>query len=91
MTKLLFVCGSARKASTAYAIEEAKRAAEAVEDVEVDVLYLHGKKIAPCMGCNACVRFCKIDCQKVNDRECINCGECKKICPEGAINFKTKF
>ena len=56
MTKLLFVCGSARKASTAYAIEEAKRAAEAVEDVEVDVLYLHGKKIAPCMGCNACVR-----------------------------------
>ena len=44
MTKLLFVCGSARKASTAYAIEEAKRAAEAVEDGEVDVLYLHGKK-----------------------------------------------
>ena len=46
---------------------------------------------AKCTGCNACVRFCKMDCQKVNDRECINCGECKKICPEGAINFKTKF
>ena len=56
MVKLLFVCGSARKASTAYAIEEAKRAAESVEDVQVDVLYLHGKKIAPCMGCNACVK-----------------------------------
>lgn len=56
MTRLLFVCGSARKASTAYAINEAKRAAEAVGDVEVDVLYLHGKKIAPCMGCNACVK-----------------------------------
>ncbi len=54
MTKLLFVCGSARKASTAYAIEEAKRAAEAVEDVEVDVLSpSRKKKIAPCMGCNA--------------------------------------
>ena len=46
---------------------------------------------AKCTDCNACVRFCKMDCQKVNDRECINCGECKKICPEGAINFKTKF
>ena len=46
---------------------------------------------AKCTGCNACVRFCKMDCQKVNDRECINCGKCKKICPEGAINFKTKF
>ena len=46
---------------------------------------------AKCTGCNACVRFCKMDCQKINDRECINCGECKKICPEGAINFKTKF
>ena len=65
MTKLLFVCGSARKASTAYAIEEAKRAAEAVEDVEVDVLYLHGKKIAPCMGCNACVRACPSGAQTV--------------------------
>lgn len=56
MTKLLFVCGSARKASTAYAIEEAKRAAEMVEDIQVDILYLAGKKIAPCMGCNACVK-----------------------------------
>lgn len=55
-TKLLFVCGSPRKASTAYAVEEAKRAAETVADVEVDVLYLQGKKIAPCMGCNACVK-----------------------------------
>ena len=57
MTKLLFVCVSARKASTAYAIEEAKRAAEAVEDVEVDVLYLHGKKSLPAWAATpACVR-----------------------------------
>ncbi|WP_297870141.1 flavodoxin family protein [uncultured Oscillibacter sp.] len=55
-TKLLFVCGSPRKASTAYAIEEAKRGAETVADVQVDVLYLQGKKIAPCMGCNSCVK-----------------------------------
>ena len=46
---------------------------------------------AKCTGCNACVKACKMDCQKVNDRECINCGECKKYCPEGAISFKTNF
>lgn len=22
------------------------------------------------------------------DRECIHCGECKKVCPEGAIGFR---
>lgn len=38
---------------------------------------------AKCTDCNACVRFCKMDCQKVNDRECINCGECKKSARKG--------
>lgn len=56
MVRLLFVCGSARKASTAYAVEQAKKFAEEIEDVQVDILYLQGKKIAPCMGCNACVK-----------------------------------
>ena len=33
---------------------------------------------AKCTNCNACVKVCKMDCQKVGDRECINCGECRK-------------
>jgi len=41
-----------------------------------------------CTGCNACIRFCKMDTKKVGDRECIHCGECKKVCPEGAIGFR---
>ncbi len=54
--RLLFVCGSARKASTAYAIDQAAEAARGIEGVEVDVVYLKGKKINPCIGCNACVK-----------------------------------
>ncbi len=38
-----------------------------------------------CTGCGACVRFCKMDVKKVADRECIRCGECRAVCPEGAI------
>ena len=56
MTRLLFICGSARKASTAYVVKEAAAAAEEIEDVSVDVVYLAGKKINPCIGCNACVK-----------------------------------
>ena len=41
-----------------------------------------------CSGCNACVRFCRTDIKKPGDRECIHCGECKKVCPEGAIYYK---
>jgi multimeric flavodoxin WrbA len=56
MTKLLFICGSPRNASTEYAVLEAKKGAESVEGVEVTMLNLRGKKIAPCVGCNACVK-----------------------------------
>ena len=56
MVKLLFICGSARKASTAYVIKEAAAAAREIPDVEVDEVYLAGKKINPCIGCNACVK-----------------------------------
>ena len=41
-----------------------------------------------CSGCSACVRFCRMDIVSPGDRECIQCGECKKVCPEGAIRFK---
>ena len=55
MVKLLFVCGSARNASTDYALQEAKKGAESVDGVEVTMLNLKGMKISPCIGCNACV------------------------------------
>ena len=67
MTRLLCVCGSARKASTAYAVEQAKAYAEEIADVSVDILYLAGKKIAPCMGCNACVKKGVPHCVLYND------------------------
>lgn len=56
MTKLLFICGSPRKAATAYAVEEAAKAAREISDVEVDIWYLANKTINPCRGCNACVK-----------------------------------
>lgn len=62
LTRLLFVCGSPRVASTAYALEEAKKGAEAVTDTEVTVLQLKDKKIAPCIGCNACVTKNVLEC-----------------------------
>lgn len=41
-----------------------------------------------CVGCQACMQHCKMDCHKVGDRECINCGECIAVCPTHAISFK---
>lgn len=43
-----------------------------------------------CVGCDACVRRCKMDVKRVNDRECIRCGECAAVCPTGAIKFDWK-
>jgi len=31
-----------------------------------------------------------MDCVKVGDRECINCGECIDTCPTGAISLGRK-
>ena len=42
-----------------------------------------------CVGCNVCVRECKMDVSKVGDRECVHCGECIRHCPVSAISFKT--
>jgi multimeric flavodoxin WrbA len=56
MIKILGVCGSARKASTYYALTEALKEAEKVGDVETTILELRGKKINPCIGCNKCVQ-----------------------------------
>ena len=43
-----------------------------------------------CIGCDACIRKCKMDCAKVGDRECINCGECIDTCPVNAISLGSK-
>lgn len=43
-----------------------------------------------CIGCDACIRKCKMDCYKVGDKECINCGECINVCPTTAISLNIK-
>lgn len=42
-----------------------------------------------CTSCRACVKFCKMDVQMPGDRECIQCGECRNICQEQAVVWKT--
>ncbi len=41
-----------------------------------------------CTHCQACVRSCHMDVKKVGDMECVQCGECRKKCPENAISFR---
>ena len=41
-------------------------------------------------GHEKCIKTCKMDVCKVGDKECINCGECKKCCPTNAISFNKK-
>ena len=38
-----------------------------------------------CTNCQACVRSCKLDVNKINDRECIRCGDCRPTCNFNAI------
>ncbi len=38
-----------------------------------------------CTGCNACVRYCRLDVQRPGDGECIQCEECREVCRHGAI------
>ena len=41
-----------------------------------------------CINCQACMKACLMDCQKVGDKECISCGKCTTVCPTHAISFK---
>lgn len=43
-----------------------------------------------CNGCGRCIRECKMDINRVGDKECISCGECIDLCSEKAIRWKTK-
>lgn len=38
-----------------------------------------------CTHCGLCVRRCGMDVRQVGDRECIQCGQCRSVCPHGAI------
>ena len=41
-----------------------------------------------CTNCNLCVAHCKMDIKKPGDHECISCGDCVKVCPTKAIEWK---
>ena len=43
---------------------------------------------AKCVGCNLCIKKCKMDIHHVGDQECISCGECIAVCPTKAILWK---
>ena len=42
-----------------------------------------------CTGCKACFNNCKMDVKEVGDHECIQCGECRKVCHVDAIKWKS--
>lgn len=42
-----------------------------------------------CTSCNKCITNCKMDVKTVGDHECIQCGECRKVCDANAIDWKT--
>ena len=44
-----------------------------------------------CIGCNSCVKACKMDVNVLetpNHPECIRCGACMKACPKNAIGYR---
>ena len=41
-----------------------------------------------CNHCNACINTCKMDVKEVGDHECIQCGDCMKVCGCKAIKWK---
>ena len=67
MNRLLFVCGSPRNASTEHALMEAIKGAETVADTVVEILRLKGIRVAPCIGCGACVKKGQVACALYND------------------------
>ena len=51
---------------------------------------LTGVKVDPgkCSHCGTCVRHCEMDIRHINDHECISCGKCISVCPQGAVSLK---
>ena len=45
--------------------------------------------MSKCDHCNVCINTCKMDIKEVGDHECIQCGECTKVCHCNAISWKS--
>lgn len=56
MAKILGICGSVRIGATDYALREALKEAEKVPGIETEIWSVRGKKISPCVHCDACIR-----------------------------------
>ncbi|MDD2371066.1 MAG: flavodoxin family protein [Firmicutes bacterium] len=54
MLKILGICGSPKKGATEYFLKESLKPFEDREDVQVDYIFLKGKKISACTGCDYC-------------------------------------
>ncbi|WKY46872.1 flavodoxin family protein [Eubacteriaceae bacterium ES3] len=56
MTKILGICASPRKKSSYTALVAAMESAAQIQGVETELVELKGKKIAPCIHCNKCLK-----------------------------------
>lgn len=56
MAKILGICGSPRIGATDYALREALKEAEKIPGIETEIWSVRGKKISPCVHCDACIR-----------------------------------
>ncbi len=67
MLKILGVCGSPRRKSTHTALTAALEGASEHGGVETELIELRGRKIAPCMHCNKCLRDQNTHCSIYSD------------------------
>ena len=56
MAKILGICGSPRSGATEFAVKQALEAASQIPGIETDYWSVRGKKIGPCVHCDACIR-----------------------------------
>lgn len=56
MAKILGICGSPRKGATEYAVQEALKEVEKIPGIETEYWSVRGKKLSPCVHCDACIR-----------------------------------
>lgn len=64
MLKVLGICGSPRKGATEYFLKESLKEFENREDVQIEYMFLRGKKLTACTGCDYCRRNKKSCCIK---------------------------
>lgn len=81
MAKILGICGSPRIGATDYALREALKEAEKIPGIETEIWSVRGKKISPCVHCDACIRNKSMCIIKDDIKEL----EEKFICADGFI------